>query len=258
MMPENRVWGMLCFGGAVGLSMAWAVLNWLPFPELDFDNPLIVPVAAMVALLLIAGWTLDTPTERMARGLTIGFGIAFAASLAFMLNRITSFWYTGAALAGLLAYWHRLDRLAEIDTTRLLRTKHAMAWLMFAAVLEGTLLLVALIFITLRGIDALAMTSVVGTLWLSLSIFAALAGHQFHEGVALDKAKPPILWVFFIPWSLCVLTFVFQVATEHQSKTAVWGMVAGMAVAGWTAFHNRRLILEVVMRYAQGQGARLP
>lgn len=257
-MPESRVWGMLCLGGSVGLSVAWAVLNWLPFPELGFDNPLIIPVAATVALLLVAAWILDTPAERMASGLTIGFGVAFAASLAFMLNRITSFWYTGAALTGLLAYWHRLDRLAEIDTTRLLRTKHAMAWLMFAAVLEGTLLLVVLIFITLNGLDALAMTSVVGTLWLSLSLFAALPGHQFQEGVALDKAKAPILWVFFLPWSLCVVTFVFQVATEHQSKTAVWGMVAGMTVAGWTAFHNRRLILEVVIRCAQSQDTRLP
>lgn len=255
---HQKTWGMLCLGWAVGLSGAWAVLNWLPFPELGFDNPLIIPVAVTVAFLLALTWVLDAPTGRMARGLTLGFGIVLAASFASMLYEITSFWFSAAALSGLLAYWHRLDRLAQTDGTRLLRAKHAMAWLLFAVALEGTLLLVMIVFATLRGLDALAMISVVGTLWLPLSLFAALPGHQFHEGVTLNKAKAPILWVFFLPWSLCVVAFVFQVATEHQSKTAVWGMVAGMAVAGWTAFHNRRLILEAVMCCAQGQGTRLP
>lgn len=251
---QQRTWGILCLGWTVGLSGAWAILNWLPFPELGFDNPLIIPVAVTVAFLLALTWVLDAPTGRMALGLTLGFGIVFAASVASMLNEITSFWFTAAALSGLLAYWHRLDRLAEIDTTRLLRTKHAMAWLMFAVALEGTLLLVMLVFATLRGLDALAMISVVGTLWLPLSLLAALPGHQFHEGVTLNKAKAPILWVFFLPWSLYVVAFVFQVATEHQSKTAVWGMVAGMAMAGWVAFRNRRLILEAVMASSKSQG----
>ena len=35
---QQKTWGMLCLGGAVGLSVAWAVLNWLPFPELGFDK----------------------------------------------------------------------------------------------------------------------------------------------------------------------------------------------------------------------------
>lgn len=235
---QNRVWSCLLLGWATGLWAVWAMLNWFPF--IKADSPLILPVAAVVLVLFIAGVLVDLPpatSDRVTAAVFIGLVLW---STWLLHSGSTSIGLSLAALAGLLVYWQHLDRLSQQGNGAMLKRPHVLSWLFWAALLEGLGLIMPLTAFLPEG-EPLGMVVVVGFLWMNASLIGGPSGHYTHETSLPEiKAPPPILGVFFIPWSIGVLSMVLGVAA--------WGYVLASLLSAGTAFISRLRILQATQK----------
>ncbi len=234
----------MLLGWSAGLWAIWAVLNWFPFVEAD--SPMILPVAGVVLVLFVASLVMDLPAAKSARASAMVFIGLILWSTWLLHGGSTSIGLSLAALAGLLIYWQHLDGLSQQGNGAILKRPHVLPWLFWAVLLEGLCLMMPITALLPEG-EPLGMVLVVGFLWMLASVFGSLACHPAHETSLPEiKAPPPILGVFFVPWSIGVLSMVLGIAFHQTGVWVAWGYVLASLFSAGTAFISRLRILQAI------------